>query len=608
MDHKLQQLLMERGLRRFECGPARTPRVGRSQRPVRFPRFWKWLFFTGFWGGIATLLLLLILFLQLPPIDDMLSQQRKPSITFVDRHGEKIDSVNDLYSTPVHLSELPPHVWQSIVATEDRNFFNHFGVSIRGIFRAMYHNMMAGRTVQGGSTLTQQVAKNVFLTQRRTMTRKIQELLLSLWLETRFTKEQILTLYLNRISLVSGKYGINVAAEELFGVPAAKLELWQSAVIAAMLKAPTKYNPLRNPDGARKRAILVLKNMMRERYITIDEATTAVQRIKFQQPKKQSMHRYFIDWMMDNLHSHIGKITDDIVVHTTLDLPRQRRAEKALKTSLKDNSSRVKQGAVLAMDMQGGIVVMIGGRDYTNSQFNRATQAKRQIGSAFKPFVYLTAFNKGYTPDDTIYDGPITINNWSPKNYKNKYYGTVTLEDAFAKSMNSVPVRLAKDIGLSPIIKTAKQMGLVTHFRRDMSIVLGSGEATVIDLVTGYAPFANGGFGVSPHGITAIYTEKGDELYKRNTGHRSPLIDESSLGSMERLFSEAITNGTGRRAYFVGARGGKTGTTQDSRDAWFVGFTDDYICGVWVGNDDSSPMPGITGGSIPADIFKKTLQ
>ncbi len=600
------------GSKAYHCGPAYYGKL----KGLKYRNdFWKkalyYLLIIGIWGGIFLSVLFTYLALTLPNIDNVMNQTRSPSIVILDRSNEKIASINDLYGDTVEVENLPKHVWQAVVATEDRRFFDHWGVDVKGLFRAFYNNIKANRTAQGGSTITQQLAKNVFLSKERSIKRKIQEVMLTIWLENKFTKNHILSLYLNRVSLVGGKYGISIAAETIFGKSVYDLNVAEAAILAGMLKAPSKLNPMKNLDASLNRMRVVLRLMCEQGYITKDEYETFS---NYQYQKKtltSNQTRYFIDYTMDSFNSLIGGINSDVIIYTTLDNKVQKTAENVVKSYLNNEGEKYKfsQVATLVLNNSGEILSMVGGSDYTQSQFNRATQMKRQPGSIFKPFVYLAGVEYGLKPQDEFEDKITSIADWAPKNHDDKYLGTVTMAVALEKSLNTVPVQIAKIIGLPNIIKTAHKLGLVDKLNNDYSIILGTSETTLLDLVSAYATFANKGYGVIPHSIRKITTSTGDVIYERSGSGVGKLISEENVETMNSMLRNVIEGGTGANANIAGEMlFGKTGTSQNNRDAWFIGYTPKYIAGVWIGNDDNSPMTNSSyGGTIPAKIFKTLM-
>ena len=545
------------------------------------------------------------IYLTMPSLDAILHETRDATIVFLDQDGNELRSANRIMGTPVSVETLPPHVWQSIVAIEDKRFFQHGPIDMRGITRAVFSNLASGRVASGGSTITQQTAKNIFLSRKKKISRKVQELIISHWLENRFNKNQILDLYMNRVSLVGGLRGIDAASRAMFGVPATKMTIGQSAQIAAMLKAPTTYSPLRNPDRNIARARVILQEMVRQGYITITQARIAAQSLQPATPTADTnLYRYWTDFVMDELKSRIGAFQTDMYVHTTLDSGFQDRIAAIL-----PNKVGIHQGAVIAMNPDGAIRAMSGGADYQASQFNRAT-SPRQPGSAFKPVVYLVALENGMTPETYVNDSQFAIGDYNPKNYNERYYGDITLATAFAKSVNSVPLKLTETYGIDSVLDMAGRLGVGTKLRREYSTVLGASEMTLLDLTNIYAVIWNDGKSVRPYSITHVTDMGGNTIYERNPSDPIDILQPQTTEFMTRLLADVVApGGTGGRARAPGVLGGKTGTSNENRDAWFVGATDNMVIGVWVGNDDFSPMDSkITGGTIPAEIFYEIVK
>lgn len=567
----------------------------------------------GVWGGIAVLLLVGYLALTLPPIDAK-SLTRRPNVVILDADNNELGSFGDIYGQTVNLKDLPKYLPAAVVAVEDRRFYDHFGVDPRGLLRAVVVNLQAGGVVQGGSTITQQVAKNLFLTPERTVTRKLREMLLALWLEQNFTKDQILTIYLNRVYLGAGTYGVEAAAQRYFGRSAKDVGVYQSAVLAGLLKAPSRYNPANDPDLAGERAKIVLKTMVEAGALTPAQAQTAqANATAVLKTASANIHqqraRYFTDWILSQLDSYVGSVDRDLVVRTTLNWPLQTAAETMLEKHLaaSGKAQKVEQGAVLSLSPEGAVLAMVGGRDYNDSQFNRVTQALRQPGSAFKPFVYLAALDAGYTPDDLVTDGPINISGWKPKNFSGKYEGPVTVEHALAESINTVAVRLAQHAGPKAVVAQAHRLGITADLKPELSLALGTAEVTLLELTSAYAPFSNGGRAILPYAITEISERGGEVLYQRQADPLNQVVSDGNVATMNRLMQGVIKTGTGKAADFGYPAAGKTGTTNDFRDAWFVGFTADMVTGVWVGNDDGKFMNKVTGGGIPARIWHDVM-
>ena len=573
-------------------------------------RSWKWRLFVYLFNamllcGVAVAGYVAVIYLRMPSLDAILHETRSAAVVFLDKDGNEIRSANRIMGTPVSVETLPPHVWQAIVAIEDKRFYEHGPIDLRGIIRAVFSNLASGRIAAGGSTITQQTAKNIFLSREKKISRKVQELILSYWLENRFTKNQVLDLYMNRVSLVGGMRGIDATARVMFQVPASKLSIGQAAQIAAMLKAPTTYSPLRNPEKNIKRARVVLTEMVRQGYIDINQARIAAQSLGAALPTGDTnQYRYWTDFVMDELRSRIGEFESDMYVYTTLDMGVQDGVAAILSSKTGEY-----QGAVVVMETDGALRAMSGGTDYQSSQFNRAT-APRQPGSSFKPVVYLVALENGLMPDSYVNDSPFAVGDYNPKNYNEKYYGDITLSTAFAKSVNSVPLKLTKEYGIDSVLNMAGRLGVGTKLRREYSTVLGASEMSLLDLTNIYAVIWNNGFSVRPYSITKVTDSRGNIIYERNPSDPIQVLQPQTVKYMSQLLADVIAvGGTGGRARTTGVLGGKTGTSNGNRDAWFVGGTSDIVIGVWMGNDDFTPMNSkITGGTIPAEIFKEIIQ
>ncbi len=592
-------------------GPRASARKGRgsdSKPPrERSGRFLRFVLLAGMWCFIAGLGVIGFFALTLPDTGDLTAAQRKPSITLLATDGSLIATYGDLFGEPLRLKELPRYLPDAVIATEDRRFYSHFGVDPIGLARATFVNLRAGHVVQGGSTITQQLAKNLFLTPDRTFTRKIQETLLALWLEHRFSKNQILEIYLNRVYLGAGTYGVDAAARRYFDKSARDVNLYEAAVIAGLLKAPSRFSPANDKELAAQRAQQVLANMVDAGFITQLQAQNAASQ-KSQLAKSPSLSRggrYFADWIVDQINGFTGTQDRDLVVTTTLDPKMQAAGETAITSILDQDGDKydVGQGALVAMTPDGAIRAMVGGDDYADSQFNRATQAQRQPGSSFKPIVYLSAIEHGLRPSDHFIDQPIKIGKWEPHNFENKYRGDVTVSDAVALSLNSVAAQVVQRYGVNNVIATARSLGITSDLAHDASLALGTSEVSLIELTAAYAPFASGGIGAWPYGIIEIRDAHGGVIYRRDGSGPGRVIDPSNAAMMNQLLSGVVAYGTGKSAKLDRPAAGKTGTTQDSRDALFVGYTADLICGVWFGNDDDSPMKNVTGGTLPAHAW-----
>ncbi len=574
------------------------------ETPSIWHRVFVWCFNLALLGGVAIAGYVGYIYLRMPSLDAILHETRTAAVVFLDQNGNEIRSANRIMGTPVSVETLPPHVWQAIVAIEDKRFFQHGPIDIRGISRALVSNIVRGRVASGGSTITQQTAKNIFLSREKKISRKVQELILSYWLENRFNKNQVLDLYMNRVSLVGGMRGIDAASRAMFQVPANQMSIAQAAQIAAMLKAPTTYSPLRNPEKNIQRARVILQEMVRQGYITINQARLAAQTMTPATPAPDTnLYRYWTDFVMDELRSRIGEFESDMYVYTTMDTGLQSRVAAVLPDKVSEY-----QGAVVAMTPDGALRAMSGGTDYQSSQFNRTT-SPRQPGSAFKPVVYLVALENGMLPDSYVNDSPFAIGDYSPKNYNEKYYGDITLATAFAKSVNSVPLKLTQTYGIDSVLSMAGRLGVGTKLRREYSTVLGSSEMTLLDLTNIYAVIWNDGYSVRPYSITRVTDMHGNVIYERNPSDPIQVLQPHTVESMQALLADVIAvGGTGGRARASGVLGGKTGTSNENRDAWFIGSNGELVIGVWMGNDDFTPMSSkITGGTIPAEIFREII-
>jgi penicillin-binding protein 1A len=512
------------------------------------------------------------------------------------------------------LDLLPKHVWGAVVATEDRRFFSHYGLDPLGLIRACFVNLRAGRVVQGGSTLTQQLAKNLFLTPDRTLSRKFEELGLALWLELRLSKADILELYLNRVYFGGGAYGIEAASQRYFDKSARELSVAEAALIAGLLKAPSRYSPASSPEVARARSRVVLGKMVEAGVISEAQERKALdERLTFFEPRAQretSEFGYVIDFVLERMPPLADGADGEVVVETTIDANLQRRANAIVASVLEKDGAALgaSQAAVVVLDTDGGIRTLVGGRNYAQSQFNRAVKARRQPGSSFKPFVYLAALEAGMTPETPAYDLPVSINGYAPRNDNGTYAGEVTLRRALAQSINTVAVRLNQIVGRGRTVEVAHRLGIGSALRDDASLALGTSEVSLIDMTAAYDVLANGGERVVPHAIRSVRMSSGRVLYVQDVPRADPVVDPLIVGSMNDMLNAALLYGTGRRAGLAEyPAAGKTGTTQDFRDAWFVGYTSHLAGGVWMGNDSSAPMRRAVGGGLPAEIWRQIM-
>ena len=569
-------------------------------------RLLKWSLVAGVWCVFLGLCFVAWLAYDLPDLSRLTNADRRASITLVTDDGQILASYGDLYGKPVKLDQIPPYLPDALLATEDRRFYSHFGVDPLGLLRAIIANVRAGHLVQGGSTITQQLAKNVFLTPDRTIRRKGQELLLALWLEHNMTKQQILTLYLNRVYFGAGTYGVEAAARKYFGKSASQVTPFEAAMLVGMVKAPSRYNPLSDLKAAEDRAKIVLYEMANAGYITAADADRGIAQgvANFKTPSSAT-GQYYADWVMDQVSSYVNYDDRDLVVVTTIDRRAQAAAEAAVAKVLAgaDASKNANQAALVAMSPDGAVRALVGGRDYGTSQFNRATQSLRPPGSSFKLFVYLAAMEAGMTPDDVMTDAPFAVGNYRPNNYDDKFYGRVSLREAFAHSLNSVALQISERVGRRRVIEAARRLGVTADLTSGPSIALGASGVSLLEMTGAYAAFADKGNGVWPYGIEQILDSDGNVLYQRSGGGPGHVVGGHAAAEMIDMMQSVILSGTGKAAALDRPAAGKTGTSQDYRDALFIGFTADLVTGVWVGNDDNAPMNKVTGGTIPTRIW-----
>jgi penicillin-binding protein 1A len=587
----------------------------RDRPPRRRRSFLQGLFYWGavlcVWGGIFALAFLAVFAADLPDTSSLNDVRRQPSISYLDRSGGLVSVRGSQYAPPVDLEKLPPYVPAAFVAIEDRWFYWHYGFNPWGIVRSQVYNLThrGGGPLRGGSTITQQLARNLFLTMDQTYRRKAQELVLAVWLETKFTKKEILALYLNRVYFGAGAYGIEAASQRYFGKPADRLTIGESALLAGMMKGPSRYSPVSSADRAARRATVVLNEMVRSGAITPEQRAEAIRTPVRVNPTLASQRaQYFTDWVDEQVRSLVGEPTEDLIVETTLDLPIQASAEQALRAGVAGAGGQgVQQAALVALDGEGRVRAYVGGVDYEDSQFDRAAMARRQAGSAFKPFVYLTALERGRTPDTPVVDEAIRIGTWEPRNYTGQFLGPITLQTALAQSVNTVAARLANEVGTGNVAATARRLGISSPIQLDPSMALGAVEVSPLEMAQAYAPFSNGGFASPAWAIERVRTAGGKVLYDRSVARpaRTPVIASPALPQMNQMMRQVLVSGTGTRARVAGYDlAGKTGTTSDYRDAWFVGYTGGFVTAVWVGRDDNTPMRRVTGGGAPAAIWQ----
>lgn len=598
-------------------------RVAEAKNAERRPRrswrgaIFRFVLLAAIWGFVALGAIAAYFYLTLPDLEQATRLERGPTAALLARDGAFLASYGELRGQMVTVAELPAHVPRAVVAIEDKRFYEHGGIDLWGVARAAVVNITTGELRQGASTITQQLARNLLLTRERSWTRKAREALLALELERRFDKDQILTIYLNRVYFGGGAYGIDAAARRFFGKPARKANLWEAALMAGSLKAPSRLAPDRNPEAAAARARLVLRAMAAEGYAPPDAAdrprAIAASAANALTAPIAGDARYFADWSLDQAAGLMAGLDRDVLVETTLDLNLQRFAEQAVADGLarrlkgKTSGDWPSQAALIAMTPDGAVRAMVGGRDYVKSQFNRATQARRQLGSVFKPFVYMAAVEAGWRPDDLVEDAPVSVGKWRPRNFRNRYYGRVTLREALARSLNAPAVRLAEDIGRGRAVVLARRLGVASPLPDGPSVSLGAGAATLLEITGAYAALAAGGAYTPPYGVRQVRSRDGETLYRHGLD-ATRALSAADARRMTNMLAAAVAWGSGKGAQLDRDAAGKTGTSQKGRDAWFVGYTADLIAGVWVGHDDDRPIKGLTGGGAPARIWQAFME
>jgi penicillin-binding protein 1A len=582
------------------------PRADGVQQGRRrlWPRLIYWALIGLIWSLFCAGLMVVWFARDLPRPEDALDAARRPSLTLQDNAGRQYASFGDVVGEPLRLADLPRFLPAAVVAVEDRRFWSHPGIDPEGMLRAAVVNLRAGRVVQGGSTITQQVAKNLFLTNARTFRRKVQELLLTFWLEHSFSKQEILEIWLNRVYLGSGAWGVDAASRMYFGISARKLSLWQCAMLAGLPRAPSRFNPRVDPVAAAARTREVLAAMVDNGSLSAADAARAAAAIAIP-PNPAAQAGWFADWAAEQAQPLLPPGAD-AVLRTTLDGRLQGVVESRLDTMLDGPGAAAgaHEGAVVVLDAATGQVrAMAGGRDYRSSPYNRAVVARRQPGSSFKPFVWLAALEHGSLPDDLVLDAPIRIGGWSPADFERGYLGNISLEEALAQSINTASVRLLLQVG-GPLVvaAVARRLGISDKLPDNASLALGTGEVGLLEMAAAYAAFFNGGVLLSPTGLQSVLADGRAVALARAPAVR--VVDPQLAAEMARMLAAVVSRGTGRAAAVAGRIvAGKTGTTQDFRDAWFIGWTNGEIIGVWLGNDDGRAMQGVTGGSLPARLF-----
>jgi penicillin-binding protein 1A len=569
-----------------------------------------WAAVAAVWVAIFFVGLVFVFSRDLPDTSKLYDVHKQPSITYLDRSGALLGVRGSQYAPPVDIDKLPAYVPAAFVSIEDRRFYQHWGFDTWGIMRALGADLRHGHAVEGASTITQQLARNLFLTPDQNIKRKVQEVMLAVWLEHKYNKKQILALYLNRVYFGGGAYGIESAAQRFFNKPASQLSIGEAAMLAGLLKSPTHYSPIGDAERSATRATIVLDKMVETHAITPEQRAEAFAHpVKVSKTLASAYIQYFVDWVDNQTRQLVGQPTQDLVVETTLDLPLDGLAANAVRATVaKDYNQGVQQAALVSVDGAGRVRALIGGVDYGESQFNRAVEAKRQAGSSWKPFVYLAAMEAGRTPEVQVVDEPLTIGTWSPHNYTNKYLGLMTLQQALAQSINTVAARLADEVGRQNVANVAHRLGIVSQINTDPAMALGTTQVSPLEMAQAYTPFGNGGNLAPAYGIEQIRTQDGKVLYQHKVDAKVNVIGNPPLTYMDQMMRAVVAGGTGTKAAISGYDiAGKTGTTSDYKDAWFCGFTGGFTTVVWVGKDDNTPMRKVTGGGPPAELWKSYM-
>ncbi len=602
----------EEAPRRGRARKAKAPKRGRGRQRKPFSvwrlfgRLLYWMTTLGVVGALCVAGIVYYYWMQMPAVTTWKVPDRPANIRIVAADGQLMSNRGKMGGEAVSLNELPSYVPAAFIAIEDKRFYDHFGIDLVGLGSVALESLKAGHVTRGASTLTQQLAKNLFLTPKQDLERKVQEALLAIWLEHNYTKNEILELYLNRVFFGNNATGIEAASQTYFGHSARNLSLGEAAILAGSMQAPSVLNPKGDPAKVEARQKLVLQAMADQGYITQDEAKAATidpnQKVR---TKVAGSESYVADWVEGLVQAYVGDIKEDIVVYTTINWDLQKEAEFLVKEAVTTEGPKYgfSQGALVAVDADGAVRAVVGGADYSQSQYNRAVTARRQPGSTFKPFVYMAAMEKGYTPDTIADDDPININGWSPADADNKYMGKITLREALAYSRNTVAAQLAWNVGPQKVVEVAQRMGISSPLMAVPAIALGTQEVSLLELTAAYAPFANGGNGVIANVITRIETASGKVLYDAVPAGPGQVVSPTVVGEMNDMLSTALDIGTGKHAHLSGWQiGGKTGTSQKARDALFVGYTARMVCGIWLGNDDDTGTT-LAGGTVPTQIW-----
>lgn len=593
-------------------GSAKKPKPTARKSPRGLRGFLYWSTVAGLWCMICFAGLVGYVVLSVTGANDFRLPQRTAGVTMLAANGDLLAHRGTFRGDEMRLDEMPPYLPEAVIATEDRRYRYHFGIDPIGLTRAMVANYKAGRIVQGGSTLTQQLAKNLFLSPDRTFHRKAQEMALAVWLELKFSKDEILQLYLNRVYFGAGAYGVDAAAHRYFGKSARAVNLSEAAILAGLLKAPSRYAPTSNPKLAKERARLVLHTMEDAGFIEVHDRDFAIDNpATITGTARLPAVHYVVDWISELMPGYVGLQESDLIVETTIDPHLQKLSDAAISKWMdaRGRKDGVEQAALVMLDTNGAVKALVGGRSYADSQFNRAVKARRQPGSAFKPFVYLTALENGLTPATIRQDRPVRYGKWAPRNYGGKYRGPMSLKTALAVSSNVVAARLIREVGPKNVMRTARRLGIRSPLVGNLSLALGTSEVTPLELTAAYTPFANGGYGVLPYIIHKIRKRDGTVLYRRSGSGPGQVVDQTHLARLNAMMTEVVRTGTGRAARLSRHHAaGKTGTSQDFRDAWFIGYTSQLVTGVWVGNDDGKVTKKVTGGGLPAKIWHDVME
>ncbi|GMN04135.1 transglycosylase domain-containing protein [Erythrobacter sp. MTPC3] len=589
--------------RRGKSSPksSRSAKSGKPQSPI-----WRWTKRLALWGGAAALLGAIFLAFavgfaarSIPSFYQLKATQNAQTILVRARDGSEIVELGPSFGEWLDYDDIPDNMKNAMVAVEDRRYFSHFGIDPYRLGGAIIEGVTGDDRIGGTSTISQQLARNVFLNSNRTFDRKAREAVLAMALEWKFSKEQILELYLNKVYFGGGAYGVDSASRKFFSHPATDLTVAESAIIAGLVKAPSRYSPTADVDAAVARARTVLRLMREQGYITAQQASVDVDTVELKQQAGQNSVRYFTDWALPQLDILLPETFAPIEVWTTLDVGMQRAATASIESNTPDGA----QGALVSLDRDGAILALVGGTDYVESNFNRATSAMRQPGSSWKLFVYLAALEAGYTPDDRVVDTPVTIDNWSPRNSNGRNIGETNMRTAFAYSVNTVAAQLGNEVGFGTVASMARRFGITTPVSTFPSMVLGSSEVRLIDMTRAFATVSSKGVGVQPYGILKVTAASGETLYEREEPRRNTVVADYVVAGMTDLLQTAVQTGTGRAAQIGRPVAGKTGTTSSNKDGWFVGFSSGVTTGVWMGRDDAQPVPGLQGGRSPARAF-----